>query len=233
MKIALFAPELFLLLGSLVLFLVTLGEGKGRTARNVTTALSLGTVGLCLLFMGQTGELFYGAYKIDLYSQFFKLLIAVGLSTVVLFGRELKGIGNDIRAEYYLFLVLSALGLIMLVSSVELLAILVSLELSSFSLYLLVPMRDDRTGLRLQMESAVKYILFGVLATGIMLFGMSYIFGLTGTTYLAEILPKLQQMQTVPAVMVAIAMVMGGFFFKLAVFPFHFWVPDVYEGASN
>ena len=66
-----------------------------------------------------------------------------------------------------------------------------------------------------------------------MLFGMSYMFGLTGTTYFAELLPALQKMLGNPAAIVAIAMVMGGFFFKLAVFPFHFWAPDVYQGASN
>jgi len=121
----------------------------------------------------------------------------------------------------------------MLVSSVELLTIFIALELSSYSLYLLVPMRDDKTGLRMQMESAIKYVLFGVVATGVMLFGMSYLFGLTGTTYLVELLPRLHQMMGSPAALIAIAMVLGGFFFKLAVFPFHFWVPDVYQGASN
>jgi NADH-quinone oxidoreductase subunit N len=94
-------------------------------------------------------------------------------------------------------------------------------------------MRDDQGGLRLQMEAAIKYILYGVMATGIMLFGMSYLFGLTGTTYLNELLPRLHQIYMEPAAVVGIAMVMGGFFFKLAVFPFHFWVPDVYQGASN
>jgi NADH-quinone oxidoreductase subunit N len=85
----------------------------------------------------------------------------------------------------------------------------------------------------MQMESAIKYILFGVVATGVMLFGMSYLFGLTGTTYLVELLPQLHQMMGSPAALIAIAMVLGGFFFKLAVFPFHSWVPDVYQGASN
>jgi NADH-quinone oxidoreductase subunit N len=128
---------------------------------------------------------------------------------------------------------MSTLGLLMLVSSVELLAMFIALELSSYSLYLLVPMRDDHTGLRMQMESAIKYVLFGVVATGVMLFGMSYMFGLTGTTYFSTLLPALQQMMGNPVAIVAIAMVMGGFFFKLAVFPFHFWAPDVYQGASN
>ncbi|HNQ43995.1 MAG TPA: proton-conducting transporter membrane subunit, partial [Candidatus Cloacimonadota bacterium] len=83
---------------------------------------------------------------------------------------------------------LGLIGLMMLVSSVELMAIFISLELSSFALYLLVPMRDERTGVRVQMEAGMKYILFGVMATGFMLYGMSLLFGLTGTTYLKGIL---------------------------------------------
>ena len=137
------------------------------------------------------------------------------------------------RPEYYLFLFLSVLGLMMLVSSVELLAIFISLELSSFALYLLVPMRDDRTGVRVQMEAGMKYILFGVMATGFMLYGMSYLFGLTGSTYLKDILAFVARGNLQPAVAVALLMVLAGFFYKLAVFPLHFWVPDIYEGASN
>ena len=136
------------------------------------------------------------------------------MAVLLLFSSELKGIDETVRAEYYLFLLLSALGLVMLVSSVELLAIFVSLELSSYALYLLVPMRDDHGGLREQMEAGIKYILFGVVATGVMLFGMSYLFGLTGTTYLSELIPAMSQVITSPAAIVGIAMVMGGFFFK-------------------
>ncbi|MBU0730359.1 MAG: NADH-quinone oxidoreductase subunit N [Proteobacteria bacterium] len=233
MNLALFAPELFLLFGSLVLFLISLGKSNAKSARNATIFIALINVVICLSTMGQNGTLFYEAYQVDLFSQFFKVVISAGFAFVVLFGCDLKGINKDIRAEYYLFMMLSTLGLVMLVSCVELLAMFIALELSSFSLYLLVPMRDDRAGLKIQMESAIKYILFGVVATGIMLFGMSYLFGLTGSTYFVEMIPKLHQMYTMPVAIVAIAMFMGGFFFKLAVFPFHFWVPDVYQGASN
>ncbi len=233
MKVMLFAPELFLLLGCLVLFFVSLGSSNAKTARNIIISIAVVNILICMGCKDLTGELFFSAYKIDPFSQLFKIIMSFGLLVVVLFGRELKGIEQNVKAEYYLFLLLSTMGLIMLVSSVELLTLFVALELSSYSLYLLVPMRDDHGGLRYQMESAIKYILFGVVATGVMLFGMSYLFGLTGTTYLNELIPRLHAMYDQPAVIVGIAMVMGGFFFKLAVFPFHFWVPDVYEGASN
>lgn len=233
MKLMLFAPELFLLLGSLVLFFMSTGQAGGKKARALTLTLAIVNILICAVCLRQDGTLFYGAYKIDFFSQILKLFISMGFAVVLLFSTELKGVKDDMRPEYYLFLMLSTLGLIMMMSSVELLTMFIALELSSYALYLLVPMRDDHSGLRVQMESAIKYILFGVVATGIMLFGMSYLFGLTGTTYFAEMMPKLHTMMGNPAAIVGIAMVLGGFFYKLAVFPFHFWVPDVYQGASN
>ena len=233
MKLMLFAPELTLLVGGLVLLLMSTGNASGKKARAVTLAVALVNIVVCIACLRLDGYLFYDAYKIDLFSQSIKLILSFGFAAVLLFSTELKGIVEDVRPEYYLFMISSVLGLLMLVSSVELISIFIALELSSYSLYLLVPMRDDHSGLRMQMESAIKYILFGVVATGIMLFGMSYMFGLTGTTYLSQLLPMLQKMLDNPVAVVSIAMVMGGFFFKLAVFPFHFWVPDVYQGASN
>ena len=80
----------------------------------------------------------------------------------------------------------------MLVSSVDLITLVVALEVSAFPLYLMVPMRREREGQRTQMESAIKYMMFGVAANGLMFFGLSYLFGLTGTTSLPAMLPKLQ-----------------------------------------
>ena len=233
MKTVLFLPELFLLFSCLFIFLLTLGKNKAALAKNVTTVLAIINVLVCFASLRLEGELFFRAYQIDFFSQLFKLIIAAALAVVVLFGRELKGIATQVRAEYYLLLLLSVLGLMMMVSSVELLTLFVALELSSYSLYLLVPMRDDQGGLSFQMEAAVKYLLFGVVATGVMLFGMSYLFGLTGTTYLRDLVPALLPLGNNLAAVVSLLMVMGGFFFKLGVFPFHFWVPDVYQGASN
>jgi len=233
MDLMLFAPELILLLGSLVLFFITTGQASGNKARAITLIITFASIVAGLSSFCMTGSLFFDAYKIDLFSQSFKIIILMGLAAVLMLGSELKDTADEIRPEYYLFLLMSVIGLVMLVSSVELLTIFIALELSSYSLYILVPMRDDRGGLRIQMESAIKYIIFGAVATGIMLFGMSYMFGLTGTTYLVDLLPRLHQLMDSPAAIFAIAMVLGGFLFKLAAFPFHSWVPDVYQGASN
>ncbi|MBU0674066.1 MAG: NADH-quinone oxidoreductase subunit N [Proteobacteria bacterium] len=233
MKFMLFAPELWVLFGSLVLFFVALADGNGRTARFWAALIVVGNIALTSATFFLHGDLFQGVYRIDLFSQLFKVLVAFGLGVVVLMNRDLRDVPERIKPEYYLFLLLSGLGLMMVVSCVELLSLFVALELSSFALYLLVPMRDDRNALRIQMEAASKYILYGVMATGVMLFGMSYLFGLTGTTVLAELLPKLHNIGSQPAALVAIMMVLAGFFFKLGLFPFHFWLPDVYQGAAN
>ena len=226
-------PELVLLTGALAFFGLSLSKELNDVQMN-NTAIFLGIVTfICsLIGLNQNTMFFSGCYQVDLYSQFFKLMISLGLVFVLIAGQNLKGIDRSVRPEYYMFLFLSCLGLMALVSAVELITLFVSLELSSFALYLMVPMRDDQTGIREQMEAGIKYILFGVLATGFMLFGMSYIFGLTGTTYIKDIIPGLQ-VASHPAAFFAVVMVLSAFFYKLAIFPLHFWVPDVYEGASN
>lgn len=227
-------PELVLLTGATTFFVVSLMKAPDKLLLS-RLALFFGFItffSACLAFREQA-VLFYGSYQVDLYSQLFKLLIGFAMLVVLIFGQNLKGIDLRIRPEYYMFLMLSVLGLMMLVSSVELIAIFLSLELSSFSLYLMVPMRDDQGGIRIQMEAGIKYILFGVMGTGFMLYGMSYLFGLTGSTYLKDIIPALEPLAAQPAVVISVLLVLAGFFFKLAVFPMHFWVPDIYQGASN
>ncbi|MCL1986293.1 MAG: NADH-quinone oxidoreductase subunit N [Betaproteobacteria bacterium] len=233
MKLILFAPELILLLGGLLLFSLSLCKRRAGLPRRLTRLVALAATVACALTLHAQGTLFFDAYRIDLFSQLMKCITCAGFAAALFASSSLTGVAEEIRAEYYFFLILSSLGLVLLVSSADLLTMFISLELSSYSLYLLVPMRDDRQGLRIQMESAIKYILFGVAATGVMLFGMSYLFGLTGTITFHQLLPALRPMMHNPAALAAIAMTLGGFFFKLTVFPFHFWAPDVYQGASN
>jgi NADH-quinone oxidoreductase subunit N len=229
----LFLPELTLLGAGLIIFLVSLGKPDSGTVKNITIGLGIVTLLAALFSFHQQGDLFYKSYRVDLFSQVFKILIAGATLAVLVFGQRLSSVKKDVHSEYYLFLFMGVLGLMMLVSSVELLAIFVSLELSSFAVYIMVPMRDDSGNINFQMEAGAKYLLFGVMATGFMLFGMSYMYGLTGSTHLDVIVHEMSSLYNQPAAIIAMAMVMGGFFYKLAIFPFHFWVPDVYEGAAN
>jgi NADH-quinone oxidoreductase subunit N len=228
-----FLPELVLLAGALVLFVISLGQSAARPAKTAALVTSVAAIVAAALCLGQQAALFDGAYRVDPFSQFLKLIFACGFTLVLLLGNSLEDIREDVKPEYYLFLTLSVSGLTMLVSCVDLITLVIALQLSSFPLYLLVPMRREREGQRSQMESAIKYIMFGVAANGIMLFGMSYLYGLTGTTSLPALLPKLQPMLHSPLAIAGLALTFCGLFYKLAVFPFHFWTPDVYQGASN
>lgn len=233
MNAHLFAPELVLLAGCLLAFGMTLTACRPQSLRLVALGVGAAFAVACFVSLSATGELFYGAYRVDLFSQLVKCALATGFTLLTLFGADVRGVSVRMRAEYYLFLLTALLGLTLLSSSVELITLFVALELSSYSLYLLVPMRTPSESLRLPMEAAVKYLLFGVTASGIMLFGMSWIFGLTGTTYLAKALPVMHAAGVQVTAAIALYMLLCGMFFKLAVFPFHFWAPDVYQGASN
>jgi NADH-quinone oxidoreductase subunit N len=228
-----FLPELVLLAGALVLFVITLGDSRAAAARTATLAIALATVAAALVSSGAHAVLFDNAYRVDAFSQLLKIVLAGGFTAIVLLGGRLPDIRDEIQPEYYLFLTLSATGLVMLVSCIDVISLVIALELSSFPLYLLVPMRRERAGQRAQMESAIKYIMFGVAANGVMLFGLSYLFGLTGTTSLPLMATRLAPVLSTPLALAGLGLTFAGFYFKLAVFPFHFWTPDVYQGASN
>jgi NADH-quinone oxidoreductase subunit N len=228
-----FLPELVLLAGALMLFVVTLGEGRVRQARTVALITSFAAILACVFCLGQNDTLFSGAYRVDQFSQVLKLIFAVGIAFVLLLSGNLEDIRDDIKPEYFLFLTVSVIGLVLLVSCVDIIALVVALETSAFPVYFMVAMRREREGQKTQMESAIKYIMFGVAANGVMFFGMSYLFGLTGTTSLTELLPRLQPQIHSPLAIAGLALTFCGLYYKLAVFPFHFWTPDVYQGASN
>lgn len=228
-----FLPELVLLSGALVLFFVTLGDRLVARTRLVTGITAVATVVAAALSLDQSAVLFSGAYRVDAFSQLLKLVLAGGFVAVFGLTGSLPDVRDRIRPEYHLFLTLSVAGLLMLVSSIDLIAIIIALELASFPLYLLVPMRRELADRRVQMESAVKYIMFGIAANGLMFFGVSYLFGLTGTTSLPLMLERLLPVVHTPLALAGLALTFCGLFYKLAVFPFHFWTPDVYQGASN
>lgn len=228
-----FLPELVLLAGALVLFFLALGRPNVRLASRVTLGVAVAMALAALAGLDQRAVIFDGAYRVDGFSQGLKLVFGIGFALVTVMGGVLGDIREDIRGEYFLFLTLSVLGLALLVSSLDVVTLVVSLELSSFPLALAVAMRRERPGRRSQMEAAIKYIMFGVAANGIMFFGLGYLFGLTGTTSLPVMMERLPVMASSPLVVTGLALAFAGMFYKLAIFPFHFWTPDVYQGASN
>jgi NADH-quinone oxidoreductase subunit N len=221
-------PELYMLLFSV--FFLFLSVGKKRISL-FTMARVLALVGffVALTCAGARGTLFAGAYQVDFFSQVFKVLLSAGFTLVVFMFEKENEVEN--LPEFFMFLGFSTLGLMILVSSVELISIVVSLEISSFSLYAVVPLRKAQT--RTQIEAAMKYLFFGAISTGIMLYGMGYLYGMAHSTYLPDIMVRLPQFLAQPLGVLAIILTLTAFFFKLSLFPLHFWAPDIYEGASD
>jgi len=220
-------PELFLFLFILALFLVSV-FGKHHDKTGWIAGLSVVGVIIAALGLGNEGIFFAKAYQVDGLSQFFKLAIAIGFCITVLNGKDLPGISPYKRTDYYLMLALSTWGLMLLSSAVELVTMFVSLEISSYSVYSVISVRK---GSRPAAEASMKYILFGAAATAISLFGLSYILACANTSYLNELPGKITM--DCPIAMIGITLFMISFFYKLALFPFHFWCPDVYTGSSN
>ena len=229
----LYLPELTLLFMALVFFFVSLGNLKESRLRSLGLLLSAIAVMASVYSYGLKGSLFFDAYRVDAFSQIFKVIITFGLFIVIYLGEGLYGIDDTLRPEYYLFLTISAFGLVSMSSAVELITIIICLEISSFALFIIIPFRK-KGAYRKQMEAGIKYALFGVAASGITLYGMSYIFGMTHTTYLADLMKIIPGViLKKPLMLIGLVMLLCGFFYKLALFPMHFWAPDVYEGAAN
>ncbi len=182
-------------------------------------------LGLCA-----SGEYFSGTYRIDLLSQFFKLSVALGFCFVVVNATRQPTLKKDQKSDYFLFMGLSAWGLMLLASCAELVTLYLALELSSYSLYVLIPIRG-RT--KESAEAGAKYILFGAAATALSLYGLSHVMASQHTTYISELMGKDWSFATNPEAVLGMGLFLCGMFYKLALFPFHFWCPDVYQGASN
>ncbi len=230
MNATVFLPELAVMAMAVVMFLLSMAKPDARRDFSVAILFAALVVAAAVTSLKSETLLFFGTYRVDIFSQIFKCAIGLGMLLAITVCLDFRGVDEKLHGEYYMFMATCTLGMMMLVSSVELLTIYVALELSSYSLYVMIPMRRGFTH---DAEASIKYILFGAVSSCVMLFGLSFIYGLTHTTMLAEILPQVPALVSQPLGLAAIMLTLCGFFFKLTVFPFHSWAPDVYQGAAN
>ncbi|MDE0682705.1 MAG: NADH-quinone oxidoreductase subunit N [Candidatus Poribacteria bacterium] len=178
-------------------------------------------------------SLFLGMIRLDVFSTFFKILLLLATTATILFSLRSEELDTRLKGEYYALLLAITLGMFLMASSTNLLMIFISLETVSLTSYILAGFltHSPRSS-----EAAFKYITYGAVASGTMLFGLSLVFGMTGTGDLAQIAGRLTELLAAGdiaplAVLIAITFVLAGVGYKIASVPFHMWSPDVYEGA--
>ncbi len=213
--------------------------GSPATRRNVVIVSAVGMALLALVplvwqpdsALYENGALLWGGMvNYDPLSQIFKVMLLLAGAVTCLMAAGDKGVGD--KGEFYLIVIVATLGGLMMSSAADLILVFVALETLSIPLYMLASFRrgDQRSA-----ESGMKYFLYGAFASAIMLFGFSLLYGFAGTTNLAGIASAMSDGlgDGVVAVMTALVMVVVGFGFKISAVPFHFWTPDVYEGAPT
>ena len=187
---------------------------------------------LAMVIGSRPSVAFGGMYLTDGFSVFFKSICLVGVVLTTLMSEHFCRIIDMRQGEYYSLLVFSAVGMLVMASAGDLMVLYLGLELMALPVYALVGLhkKEIRTS-----EAAIKYFLMGGFASALLLFGMSLVYGLTGTTDIARIAETINTLHLTdnPALLAALALLLAGFCFKVAVAPFHLWTPDVYEGAPT
>ncbi len=231
MNFGLIFPELFQLLIVAGLFLQSIIQGDRAAPLKKWLPWIAGlSVLVALSSLGQEGLMFGQTYQVDRLSQFFKMTVSLGFFLTVINGVRQPLLEKEKQCDYFLFLALSTWGLMLLCSTVELISIYLALELASFSLFPLVPLRTKSLSAA---EAAIKYMFIGGVATTVGLFGFSYILAAQHTTDLNQLVHMSWSWSHSPMAVMGLTFFLSGLLFKLAFFPFHFWAPDVYEGAGN
>ena len=181
------------------------------------------------LFIESEGQLYDGLLEFDEFTKFFRIFFLIIGGVTVIISREYVDSRLKYPGEYYGILLFTLLGAMLLASSAELLTAYINLELLSFGLYVLVGYERYNPKSN---EASVKYILLGAFSSALILFGISQIYGLLGTTRFDEMSVAFSSLSSIsPGMAVGFVLIVSGLGFKLAAVPFHMWAPDVYEGA--
>jgi NADH-quinone oxidoreductase subunit N len=223
-----FVPETALAaLGIVVVLSDLLARGKGRTFVGVLSLACLAAVGGLSLAPHGGELLFYGMVRHDAFAQFFKVLITGCSFLTVLVSLRTREVGDSVRGEFFALVLFVTFGMFLMASASNLLMVYLGIEMASIGSYILV---GFLTGQARSSEAAFKYVVFGAVASGVMLFGVSLLYGMAGTADLHGLAPGLVGAPRV-ALLVALVFVFAGLGYKIASVPFHMWSPDVYEGS--
>ncbi len=226
-------PELFL--AGVGLLLLLLGAFRGNASLNFILSAVVASFVVAIGFTLQSDwspiDTLGGMVLMDGFAGWMKVLVLSGLSASLLLSVSWLRENSLLRFEYPLLVLFSGIGMMLMLSANNFLALYVSLELSSLCLYVLAAIRRDDV---LSSEAGVKYFVLGALSSGLLLFGISLVYGFTGTTSYALVAQTLGSAEEIPlGAIVGMVFILAGLAFKISAVPFHMWTPDVYQGAPT
>ena len=234
-ELHLVAPELTLLVAAIVLILLDIYIKQKKILAGISIlALVIACVFSLFLWNYPTTDTFYAMLAVDKFAVFFKIILLLACGLVVLASQDYVNRFERFQGEYYALLLISTMGMMLLAAAEDLITVFVSLEISGISLYVLTTfLKDDKST-----ESGLKYLLLGAVSSAVLLYGMAFTFGMTQHTCLPCIAGVVEDMPfnsllASPGLLMGIVLMISGFGFKIASFPFQMWVPDVYEGAPT
>jgi NADH-quinone oxidoreductase subunit N len=226
-------PEIWLTISACLLLLLDVYLDTGRRGLNTTITMVLLAIGAFLtsqyVLNPQPQMLFYGMYISDALAGFLKLAAFVAMATTMFYSEEYLQQRGMKGGEYHVLCLTALLGIFVLISANSLLSVYLGLELLSLSLYALVAFDRDSG---IAAEAAIKYFVLGAIASGVLLYGMSMLYGMTGTLDL-DLLSGIVRRTPDAGLVIGVTFVVVAIAFKFGAVPFHMWVPDVYQGAPT
>src|SRR5438477_1091754 len=222
-------PELALTGGALIVLIADVLLPRGNKALGWITLAAIGaTLASLAPFTSTHVEVAHGLLAVDRFALFFKIVFLVAAAITVLMSVRYLAIEGVSPGEYSFLILCSTLGMMVMAGGIDLISIFIGLETMAVSFYILVGFikPNQRSN-----EAAVKYFLLGAFSLGILLYGMSLMYGMSGTTNLRAMSTVFAGQERDPRLVLAVILVVAGVGFKIAAVPFHMWAPDVYEGA--
>jgi len=225
-------PEIVLTVGALLVLVAdVLLPRANRAARGWVALLAIGATAASLAPFGSTHvEVAHGLLAVDRFALFFKIVFLLAAAITVLMSFHYVDVEGVAPGEYYFLILCATLGMMIMAGGIDLITIFIGLETMAVSFYILAGFikPSQRSN-----EAAVKYFLLGAFSLGVLLYGMSLMYGLSGTTNLRVMAPLFAGQETDKRLVLAVILVVAGVGFKIAAVPFHMWAPDVYEGAPT
>ena len=224
------APEVIVALGAVILLMVGVYSKAG--AFKLATWMSLAVLALAAWFvtMGSAGNAFGSGYTSDSFAGFMKMLVLIGAFFTLWMAMPFAEQDKLNKFEFPILVLLSTLGMMLMVSANNMLALYMGLELQSLALYVVAAF--NRENLK-STEAGLKYFVLGALSSGMLLYGISLVYGFTGQIGFAEIAAALTGSERQIGLLFGLVFILAGLSFKISAVPFHMWTPDVYEGAPT